>query len=219
MRNLNHQALFISLSLAMLSIACFNMTARGETEAADSSENEVQDFLVDELDGKSLSQAMIAAELMERYSKHPKTNAMVRYGINHATHSRGLCLRGVKRAMTYGGRYFMKYPGVAAAVNFGPELKRIAFRDILRDDFRKEIARSMTNIPLGCIAVYKGVNLHADRNAKYGHIEIRTLNGFVSDYQATKPRTGSWDRTEGNNRRLISVFCKVDIDIDKEQDL
>lgn len=147
---------------------------------------------------------------MTSYSSHPRTQAMIRYGKKYAGLARGFCLRGVKRAMTYGGRYFSSYPGVAWATNFGPELGRVAFSDIYANgEYRRRIQESMLHVPIGCIVVYRGINLKLDRNAKYGHIEIRTTDGFVSDYFSSRPRTGSWARYAGNNREVKGVYCRI----------
>jgi hypothetical protein len=150
------------------------------------------------------------SEAIDRYINHPQTKEMIRYGKRHAGASRGLCLRGVKKAMFQGGKFFNSYPGVAWAVKFGPEMERVRFTDIYADaGYRSRIDENMENVPVGCIVLYKGVNLRADRNAKYGHIEIRTADGFVSDYFSARPRTGAWERTSGNNRQVTGVFCKI----------
>jgi hypothetical protein len=46
-----------------------------------------------------------------------------------------------------------------------------------------------------------------DNNAQYGHIEIRTPNGFASDYYRPKARTGPVSNgLSGSGRRLIGVY-------------
>ncbi len=160
----------------------------------------------------SLDESLVYSEgdAMARYSAHPQTKAMISYGIRNATRSKGLCLRGVKKSMTYGGKYFSEYPGVAWAVKFSPELRRIKFTDIYaQSSYRQQIKTSMTKVPVGCVVIYQAIDINADKNAKYGHIEIRTKDGFVSDYFSNNPRTGSWSRSAGRNRQVQNVFCKI----------
>jgi hypothetical protein len=204
--DLHRRIIFSAATTLALTLA-----SSGAAQSLDATEsealNEEEQSLEDEF---SADQGTMFSTEMDNYTNHPKTRAMIKYGKDHAGPSQGLCLRGVKKAMTYGGEFFTSYPGVAWAVKFGPEMRRVHFSDIYaRSSYRTSINESMENVPLGCVVVYKGVNLNADRNAKYGHIEIRTPGGFVSDFFASHPRTGSWTRTEGHNRRVTGVYCKI----------
>jgi hypothetical protein len=150
-------------------------------------------------------------EKLKSYSNGQPVKSMIRYAdANRESGSTGLCLRYVKKAMLNGGRFFPAYPGEVAARKFGPQMENVEFENILEmADYRTKIQSSMKNIPVGCIAIYSYMNINADKNAKYGHIEIRTADGFESDYISSMPRTGSWTSTAGRNRKLIGVYCKV----------
>jgi hypothetical protein len=145
------------------------------------------------------------------YSNGQPVKGMIRYAdANRESGATGMCLRYVKKAMLNGGRFFSSYPGEVAARKFGPYMENVNFENILeKSEYRAKIMSSMRNIPIGCVAVYSFININADKNAKYGHIEIRTPSGFESDYFSSNPRTGSWTATAGRNRKLTGVFCKV----------
>lgn len=60
--------------------------------------------------------------------------------------------------------------------------------------------------PPGAVLVYKGINTRGDKNARYGHVEVKTAAGYVSDYYSANPRTGRGSK--GRNRQLIGVMIK-----------
>ncbi len=85
-------------------------------------------------------------------------------------HSRARCWRYVKEALLASGAV-TAYPKSAYAVQAGEEL--------VRDyGFKRIAVRDPYNAPLGAVLVYS----HGSRGA--GHVEIRTRNGFVSDYHS-----------------------------------
>ena len=148
---------------------------------------------------------------ISNYSNGQPVKGMIRYAdANREPAATGMCLRYVKNAMLKGGRFFSSYPGEVAARKFGPQMENVKFQNILEiPEYRKNIQTSLKNIPLGCVAVYTYININADKNAKYGHIEIRTASGFESDYASALPRTGSWTATAARNRKLTGVYCKI----------
>ncbi len=150
-------------------------------------------------------------EEIRKFTSSGNTKSMISYAqANKRSASTGMCLRYVKLAMLHGGKFFQSYPQEVAARNFGPQMKAVDFENILEyPEYRRAILGDMRKIPVGCVAVYGYININADRNAKYGHIEVRTTNGFVSDYFSALPRTGSWTSSAARNRKLTGVYCKI----------
>ena len=99
-------------------------------------------------------------------------------------HSRSACWRYVKEALLASGAV-TSYPKTAMAKEAGDELVRSY-------GFKKLPVRDPYQAPLGSVLVYG-----ARRAA--GHVEIRTKNGFTSDFRAKTP----------SRRPLIGVFGKV----------
>lgn len=58
--------------------------------------------------------------------------------------------------------------------------------------------------PVGSVLVYDTLGCAHPA----GHIEIKTSQGYVSDYFNTAPRTKSEDRAVGSCRRLIGIWTK-----------
>jgi hypothetical protein len=98
--------------------------------------------------------------------------------------SRSACWRYVKQALLASGAV-TSYPKTAMAKQAGDELVRSY-------GFKKLPVRDPYQAPLGAVLVYG-----ARRAA--GHVEIRTKNGFTSDFRAKTP----------SRRPLIGVFGKV----------
>ena len=121
---------------------------------------------------------------------------------------RGDCLNYVKEGLLGGGyiNYHIgwnlkkdaalcspkvcRYKSLLSASYFGPWLKIMKFKDILKDGELKKFVRSPYDVPYGCVTVYKGhfykrckgkgKKKHcwqqaSDKNAKHGHIEIRHM--------------------------------------------
>ena len=98
-------------------------------------------------------------------------------------HSRSACWRYVKEALLASGAV-TSYPKTAMAKEAGDELVRSY-------GFKKLEVRDPYKAPLGSVLVYG-----ARRAA--GHVEIRTMNGFTSDFRAKTP----------SRRPLIGVYAK-----------
>lgn len=121
--------------------------------------------------------------------------------------SSGSCYRFVKEALLRAGVVSDYIPGVAAK-DAGPALEARGFTNILTPGSG---IRSAYDAPVGAVLVYGAAPGAADRNARYGHIEIRTANGFASDYFSPRARTGPADNgLEGRGRVLIGVYVKPD---------
>ena len=84
--------------------------------------------------------------------------------------SKARCWHYVKEALLASGAV-ASYPRTAYAYQAGEELAR-------NYGFRKLSVRDPYDAPLGAVLVYS----HGSRGA--GHVEIRTKNGFVSDYSS-----------------------------------
>lgn len=97
-------------------------------------------------------------------------------------HSQGLCWRYVKQALVAAGA-IKSYPKSSYAIDAGDELVR-------NYGFKRLSVNNPYSAPLGAVLVYG--------NMKRGHVEIRTSDGFASDYHS-------------NNAcfyRLIGVYAK-----------
>jgi len=98
-------------------------------------------------------------------------------------HSRSLCWRYVKEALLASGAV-SSYPKTAYAKDAGHEL-------VQTFGFKKLSVRDPFKAPMGAVLVYG-----AGRTA--GHVEIRTKDGFVSDFRSKTP----------SPRPLLGVFTK-----------
>jgi hypothetical protein len=127
------------------------------------------------------------------------------YAQAHADNrSQGRCYRYVKQALQGSGAVTDYIPG-RAAKEAGPELVRRGYVDILKDPDAN--IHSPYDAPAGSVLVYAPTADAKDNNAQYGHIEIRTPNGFASDYYRPKARTGPVSNgLSGSGRRLIGVY-------------
>jgi LysM repeat protein len=112
--------------------------------------------------------------------------------------SRGLCYRYVKQALQQSGAVNTYLPG-GSAIQAGPHLERQGYTNILnRPGFN---IRSPYDAPPGAVLVYAG--------GQHGHIELRTRNGFASDYFSPRARTGgAGEGLDGRGRRLVGVYIK-----------
>jgi LysM domain len=116
------------------------------------------------------------------------------------------CYRYVKQALQRAGAVSDYMPGVAAQ-GAGPALEARGFTNILQSGN----IRSPYDAPVGAVLVYGAAPGATDRNARYGHIEIRTPNGFASDYFSARARTGDAAAgLDGRGRVLIGVYVKPD---------
>jgi hypothetical protein len=98
-------------------------------------------------------------------------------------HSRSLCWRYVKEALLASGAV-TSYPKSACAKEAGQEL-------VQSYGFKKLSVRDPFKAPVGSVLVY-GANKAA------GHVEIRTQDGFVSDFRSKTP----------SPRPLLGVYAK-----------
>ena len=97
-------------------------------------------------------------------------------------HSQGLCWRYVKQALVAAG-VVKSYPKTSYAIDAGNELVR-------EYGFTRLSVHNPYSAPLGAVLVYG--------DFKRGHVEIRTKDGFASDYHS-------------NNAcfyRLVRVYAK-----------
>jgi LysM repeat protein len=120
----------------------------------------------------------------------------------------GRCYAWVKTALQKSGAVSDYIPGVAAK-DAGPALERRGFVNILNRPGAE--IRSAYDAPKGAVLVYGAAPGATDRNARYGHIEIRTDSGFASDYASANARTGAAaNGLTGRGRTLIGVYVKPD---------
>lgn len=108
------------------------------------------------------------------------------------------CLRYVKLGLI-GGGYMRANPGVASAWRFGPQLKKMGFKN-LKDDPRHANMTSR-QVPHGAILVYSS----SDPKRPHGHIEVydAKTNQYLSDFASNNPID-----TYNGRRRLIGIYVK-----------
>lgn len=99
-------------------------------------------------------------------------------------HSKKRCWRYVKEALVAAGAVD-SYPGTALAKQAGDEL-------VSRYGFQKLDVTDPFMAPVGAVLVY-------DAAKAAGHVEIRTQDGFVSDFKTPTP----------SKRKLIGVYAKI----------
>lgn len=116
-----------------------------------------------------------------------------RVGSKTRGRSVGRCLMYTKMALL-SGNFFRSYPGVGAAKNFGPELDRAGFTNLMEtpgfEDMTPETA------PEGAVIVYSG--------GQYGHIEVKMSDGsYGSDFNSSSPISSRIARTP------IGIYVKI----------
>lgn len=99
------------------------------------------------------------------------------------SHSKGWCWRYVKEALLASGA-INSYPKSNYAVQAGDELMRVY-------GFKRLPVRDPYAAPVGAVLVYGGHGA--------GHVELRTQNGFVSDYRSHNACF----------YRLVAVYAKL----------
>jgi hypothetical protein len=99
-------------------------------------------------------------------------------------HSREQCWRYVKDALLAAGAVSSR-PKTMLAKQAGDELMR-------NYGFTRLPVRDPYSAPVGAVLVY-------DANRAAGHVEIRTRDGFVSDFRSRTP----------SPRRLLAVYAKL----------
>ncbi len=125
--------------------------------------------------------------------------------------STGKCYRYVKRALLTSGAVD-HYLGGVSAIEAGPLLTQQGFVDLLGNTAAG--IRSPYDAPIGAVLVYKATAFATDKNRIHGHIEIRTDDGFASDYFSPRARTGPRENglviNSSSGRALAGVFVKPD---------
>lgn len=125
--------------------------------------------------------------------------------------SAGLCYRYVKRALLAADAVD-HYLGGTAAIEAGPLLVQQGFIDIL--NLPAAAIRSPYDAPEGAVIVYKATPTATDPNRIYGHIELRTADGFASDYFSPRARTGARENglvvNSASGRAVAGVYVKPD---------
>lgn len=112
--------------------------------------------------------------------------------------SQSLCYRYVKQALQHAGAVNTYLAG-GSAIQAGRPLEQQGFVNVLNRPGAN--IRSAYDAPVGAVLVYRG--------GQHGHIEIRTPNGFASDYFSTRARTGAEaNGLSGGGRTLVGVYIK-----------
>jgi LysM repeat protein len=125
------------------------------------------------------------------------------------------CYAWVKDALLSGGATSRRLEGVPAK-EAGAELKSQGFVNVLGKPGYN--IKSPYDAPKGAVLVYGAAPGATDGAAKWGHIEIRTNNGFASDYASKNARTGpAANGLSGKNRVLIGVYIKPDAGVKPTQ--
>ena len=125
--------------------------------------------------------------------------------------SAGKCYRYVKKALLAAGAVD-HYLGGGSAIEAGPLLIQQGFTDIL--GLPSAGIKSPYDAPTGAVLVYKATPYATDKNRIHGHIEIRTADGFASDYYSPRARTGPRENglavNSASGRALAGVYVKPD---------
>lgn len=116
----------------------------------------------------------------------------------NATKSRGLCTLGVRKAMQAGGWWPCGVGlGLSPQTDAGPNLAAHGFKKIQLSDPSKAKP--------GTVLIYKSVcSASVDKNARYGHIEMRTNKGYASDFFKSVPIS-----TYNKCRKFKEAYVKV----------
>jgi LysM repeat protein len=137
----------------------------------------------------------VVNESRDARSKHPVANvvatpqsgtmaAAIAYAMKHKEpKSVHLCLKYVKRAL-FATKMIRTYPGIVAAKDFGPFLGKEGFANLLDT----KPGTNLKNAPVGAVIIYRPIEMQEYRGKTlYGHIEIKTESGYVSDYFTERP--------------------------------
>ncbi|QJE02483.1 LysM peptidoglycan-binding domain-containing protein [Massilia forsythiae] len=139
------------------------------------------------------------SEKRDQESRHPVADvvattpsdriaAAIAYAMKHKEpKSVHLCLKYVKRAL-FASKAIRSYPGIIAAKDFGPFLGKEGFDNLLES----KPGANLKNAPIGSIIIYRPVEMQAYHGKTiYGHIEIKTEHGYVSDFFTERPTYGT----------------------------
>lgn len=188
MRNLTPRSL-ISLFVVITAVPLLSV----EGAPAQTVESAQSKFVYKDAHGKALS-APIVTRYYPKKIQHPlaKVDRTINPKLMHAAtiaaerahaHSRSMCWHYVKEALLASGAV-SSYPKTVYAKEAGREL-------VDSYGFKKLSVRDPFKAPVGAVLVYGG-------NRAAGHVEIRTRDGFVSDYKSRVP----------SPRRLVGVYAK-----------
>tara|TARA_B100001248_G_C27399060_1_gene468346 strand:- start:4683 stop:5705 length:1023 start_codon:yes stop_codon:yes gene_type:complete len=144
-------------------------------------------------------QLEISEEDIIEYANSPLVNQMILYGLKvYRDSSLSLCYAYVKQMLSDGGGLISLYPGGSIAYHATKELPKAGFVDLLDNPYYQDLIQEPEQAPRGSVLVYR-------RRNRPGHIEIRTRDGFLSDYYSSKPITKT---KNGALYSLESVFIK-----------
>lgn len=119
------------------------------------------------------------------------------------------CYNGVKELLEKAGATSSRLVG-EHAMYAGSSLKSQGFLNLMDTDFKDQI-KSPYDAPVGSVIVYKTTD-----GSRSGHIEVRTENGFVSDYFSERARTGSSGvGLSSKGRKVIGVYIKETREVKK----
>ena len=174
-------------------VACAFLTATAAHAAGVSSASKSL-FTFKDATGKTQSAPIISKYYPKKIRTYPPGKVDGRVGPNllkaatiaqerARAHSRELCWRYVKEALLKAGAV-TSYPST-------PYAKQAAQELVSSYGFKKLSVRDPFQAPVGSVLVY------GDKKAA-GHVEIRTRDGFVSDFKSKIP----------SPRPLIGVFTK-----------
>jgi LysM repeat protein len=165
----------------------------------------------------------VVKERRDAASQHPVANvvapptggmaATIAYAMKHAhKKSQHLCLRYVKTALK-ATKMISTYNAVVAAKDFGPTLAAEGFRNLLET----KPGTNLRTAPVGSVIIYRPVEKQ-ERNGEpiYGHIEIKTDSGYVSDYFTEHPTYSTNEvtmvspvgRTTGVSYKVTGIWFK-----------
>jgi len=88
----------------------------------------------------------------------------------------------------------------AKAKYIGTSLKSFGFTNLMQNGQFPSGIDDLYDVPPGAVLVFEG--------GEAGHVEIRTKNGFVSDYYSSNPRTGSAGTINARGRKLTGIYVK-----------
>jgi len=122
-------------------------------------------------------------------------------GSKPSSRSDGRCAMYVSLALHQAGCHQPGKPEIrsGSAHNLGPSLAANGFRNLMAGGSLPS-GRNLQSLPPGAVLVYSG--------GEHGHVEIRSKNGFISDYFSQYPVTGTSGAVSGRGRRLIGVWVK-----------
>ena len=155
-------------------------------------------------------------EEVRKYSESQEVQEMISYAWrNKESGSVSRCYAYVKDALYSAGLTSRRLSGVAPSSTAEPELKKQGFVNLLDDPDWQKVITDPSKAPYGSVLVYeggrrlRGCGEGVDRRC--GHVEIRTRDGYVSDFFNVNPVTGNPDLNpglSGRNRKLVAVMIK-----------